>query len=59
MVQEAVRDNFNLQKDLIIQVATFGDPAEALTWAEYYGIGREYWPHNLRLYQDNPEYSER
>lgn len=55
MVQEAVRDDEVLQQELVIQVALYGDPAEALQWAHHYGINRENWPQNVRMLSDNPD----
>lgn len=55
MVQEAVGGDELLQKELVIQVALYGDTAEALKWAHQYGVSREYWPHNVRMLSDNPD----
>lgn len=55
MVQEAVRDNETLQKELVTQVAIYGGADEALMWANHYGIGREHWPYNVRVLSDNRE----
>ncbi|KAK9885779.1 hypothetical protein WA026_013649 [Henosepilachna vigintioctopunctata] len=53
MIQEAVGDDFDLQKELVVQVACYGDVAEALKWAHFYHIDREYWPYGVRLYADD------
>ncbi|XP_022903188.1 exonuclease mut-7 homolog [Onthophagus taurus] len=55
MVEEAVQDDENLQKDLVVQIALFGTPSEALMWANYYKIPREDWPYSVRLFNDNPD----
>ncbi|KAI4470635.1 5' exonuclease domain-containing protein [Holotrichia oblita] len=54
MVQEAVKDDTNLQKELVLHVSTYGDISEALMWAHFYNVPKEYWPHSVRLLNDNP-----
>lgn len=53
MVQEAVGDDENLQKELVIGVAQFGEIAEALHWAHFYNVKREDWPINVTLLDEN------
>lgn len=54
MVQEAVKEDPNLQKELVLHVSTYGDTSEALMWAHFYNVPKEYWPHSVRLLNDNP-----
>ncbi|KAL1517369.1 hypothetical protein ABEB36_001139 [Hypothenemus hampei] len=53
MVQEAVGDDKNLQKELVFGIAQFGDFSEALRWARFYEIDRKDWPHNVRMFDEN------
>ncbi|KAL3284676.1 hypothetical protein HHI36_018827 [Cryptolaemus montrouzieri] len=53
MVQEAIGDDLDLQKELVIQIACYGDFAEALKWAHFYHVDREHWPNNVRLFADD------
>lgn len=55
MVQEAVKDDEELQRELVVQVAVYGDLAEALKWAHHYEVKRDYWPYNLKMLSDNPD----
>lgn len=55
MVREAVKEDKELQKELVIQVASYGDSAEALQWAQFYIIDRSYWPYSVRMLHDNPD----
>ncbi|XP_018564099.1 exonuclease mut-7 homolog [Anoplophora glabripennis] len=55
MVQEAVGDDEELQKELIYQVAHYGDTSEALRWAHFYNIDRKDWPYNVRMLEENPD----
>lgn len=59
MVQEAVKEEFRLQQELIAQVALYGDIEEALRWAHFYSIPKEYWPFSVRMLNDNPDAYER
>lgn len=54
MVQEAVGDDEELKKDLVAQVCLYGDVPEALRWAHFYKIDRQYWPYNVRMLEENP-----
>lgn len=55
MVQEAVGDDEELQKELVYQVAHYGDTSEALRWAHFYNIDRKDWPYNVRMLEENPD----
>ncbi|KAJ8966185.1 hypothetical protein NQ317_011249 [Molorchus minor] len=55
MVQEAVGDDEELQKELVYQVAQYGDVSEALRWAHFYSIDKKDWPYNVRLLEENPD----
>ncbi|KAJ8964085.1 hypothetical protein NQ314_005139 [Rhamnusium bicolor] len=55
MVQEAVGDEECLQKELVYQVAQYGDTSEALKWAHFYNIDKKDWPYNVRMLQENPD----
>lgn len=55
MVQEAVGDDEELQKELIYQVAHYGDTSEALRWAHFYNIDKRNWPYNVRMLEENPD----
>lgn len=54
MVQEAVKDDKNLQQELVTQISIFGDTSEALMWANFYKVSKDYWPQSVRLLNDNP-----
>ncbi|CAG9858187.1 unnamed protein product [Phyllotreta striolata] len=55
MVQEAVGNEVDLQKELIYQVAHYGDPSEALRWAHHYNLDKEFWPHSVKMLEENPD----
>ncbi|KAJ8924964.1 hypothetical protein NQ315_001129 [Exocentrus adspersus] len=55
MVQEAVGDDEELQKELVYQVAHYGDNAEALRWAHFYNIDKKDWPYSVRMLEENPD----
>ncbi|CAG9831594.1 unnamed protein product [Diabrotica balteata] len=55
MVQEAVGDEEELQKELVYQVAQYGDFAEALRWAHFYNLERNEWPQAVRMLEENPD----
>ncbi|XP_045462079.1 exonuclease mut-7 homolog [Harmonia axyridis] len=53
MVQEAIGEDQDLQRDLLHQLNYYNDLAEALKWAHFYNIDRENWPSNLRVFADD------
>ncbi|XP_019766981.1 exonuclease mut-7 homolog isoform X1 [Dendroctonus ponderosae] len=53
MVQEAVGDNEDLQRELVVRVAQYGEFAEALRWAHFYSVDRKDWPYGVRMFDDN------
>lgn len=53
MVQEAVRDDEMLQKELVAQVAIYGSNDEALMWANHFGISKEHLPYNIRMLSES------
>ncbi|KAF7279834.1 hypothetical protein GWI33_006692 [Rhynchophorus ferrugineus] len=53
MVQEAVGDDEYLQKELVIGVAQYGEPAEARRWALFYNIDKNEWPHSVRTLDES------
>lgn len=53
MVQEAVHDDEMLQKELVTQVAIYGNADEALMWANQFGISKECLPYNIRMLSEN------
>lgn len=55
MVQEAVGTEEHLQKELVCQVAQYGDLEEALKWAHFYNIDKNDWPYGLRMLEEYPE----
>ncbi|XP_063920032.1 exonuclease mut-7 homolog isoform X2 [Zophobas morio] len=55
MVQEAIGDDEELQKELVVQVCIYGDVAEALRWAHFYNVDKQYWPYNVRMLEENPD----
>ncbi|VEN35646.1 unnamed protein product [Callosobruchus maculatus] len=55
MVQEAVGDEEVLKKELVHQVAHYGDPAEALWWAHFYNVDKNDWPYTVRMLEENPD----
>ncbi|CAH1105749.1 unnamed protein product [Psylliodes chrysocephalus] len=55
MVQEAVGDEEELQKELVYQVAQYGDLSEALKWAHHYNLDRKDWPYSVRMLDENPD----
>ena len=52
MVREAVGDNEELQNELVALVNSFGDPQEALYWANVYGIPKEKRPYNVQRLEE-------
>ena len=54
MVQEAVGVDEKLQQELVLKVSMYGDPADALKWAHFYNVPKEYWPSVVRHLSDNP-----
>ncbi|XP_044763867.1 exonuclease mut-7 homolog [Coccinella septempunctata] len=59
MVQEAIGDDEDLQKELLHQLNYYEDLAEALKWAHFYNVDKEHWPHTLRVFADNRAVSTR
>lgn len=55
MVQEAVGDDEDLQKELIHLIAQYGEFQEALHWAHFYNVDKSLWPPGVRLVEENPE----
>lgn len=55
MVIEAVRDDKNLQLELIQNVSFMCEVEEAIKWAHYYNIDRENWTQRMRLFEDDPD----
>jgi hypothetical protein len=55
MVQEAIGDDEELQRELVTQVCMYGDVAEALRWAHFYKVDKQYWPYNVRMLDENPD----
>ncbi|XP_044262424.1 exonuclease mut-7 homolog [Tribolium madens] len=55
MVQEAIGEDEELQRELVVQVCTFGAISEALWWAHFYNIDKQYWPYNVRMLEENPD----
>lgn len=55
MVHEAVGNDESLQRELVAQVAMYSETSEALYWAQFYNIDKQYWPHDVRLLFDNPD----
>lgn len=53
MVEEAVGDDENLQKELVVSVAQYGELSEALRWAIFYSIDKSEWPYSLQLLDEN------
>lgn len=52
MAREAVGNNGDLQLELVICVNSYGDPHEALYWANTYGIPKHKRPYNVRMLQE-------
>lgn len=55
MIQEAVGNDEEMQKELVYQVCSFNELNEALRWAHFYNISRDAWPYGLRIFEENPE----
>ncbi|XP_056648131.1 exonuclease mut-7 homolog [Diorhabda sublineata] len=55
MVQEAVGDDLELRKELVYQIAQYGDFSEALRWAHFYNLDKKDWPYNVRMFDENPD----
>lgn len=55
MVQEAVGNVEELQKELVYQVAQYGEIDEALKWAHFYNIDKKDWPYSVRMHEENPD----
>lgn len=53
MVQEAIGDDKNLQKELVVGVSQYGEFSEALRWAHFYNVDRKDWPYNVRMLDEN------
>ncbi|CAG9770683.1 unnamed protein product [Ceutorhynchus assimilis] len=53
MVQEAIGDDKNLQKELVVGVSHFGEFSEALRWAHFYNVDKKDWPYNVRMLEAN------
>lgn len=49
MIQEAVGNDLSLQKEVVLQVATYGSPMDALWWAQFYNVDKEFWPYNVKM----------
>lgn len=56
MVQEAVGNDAALQKELVVQVAIYGTPPEALWWAQFYNVDREFWPYTVKMLGEDDRY---
>lgn len=48
MMQEAVGQNEEMQRELINLMVRHGDVAGALKWAQHYAVPFEYWPYALK-----------
>lgn len=57
MVQEAVGDNEDLHRELVVRVAQYGEFSEALRWAHFYSVDRKDWPHSVRMFENNRYFS--
>lgn len=57
MVQEAVGNDEALQKELVVQVAIYGSPSEALWWAQFYNVDREFWPYSVKTLGEDDRYA--
>ncbi|CAH1155277.1 unnamed protein product [Phaedon cochleariae] len=55
MVQEAVGEEEQLQKELVYLVAQYGEFSEALRWAHFYNVDKKDWPHSVRMLEENPD----
>ncbi|XP_008191355.1 exonuclease mut-7 homolog [Tribolium castaneum] len=55
MVQEAIGEDEELQRELVAQVSTYGAVAEALWWAHFYNVDKQHWPYNVRMLEENPD----
>ncbi|XP_066138244.1 exonuclease mut-7 homolog [Euwallacea fornicatus] len=53
MAQEAVTDNANLQRELVIGVAQYGEVGEALRWAHFYNVDKKEWPYSVQMFEEN------
>lgn len=55
MIREAIGDDEDLQKELVVQVSIFGTLNEALSWAHFYNVEEEHWSYNMQMMHQNPE----
>ncbi|XP_026478254.1 exonuclease mut-7 homolog isoform X1 [Ctenocephalides felis] len=57
MMQEAVGQNEEMQRELINLMVRHGDVAGALKWAQHYAVPFEYWPYALKEFS-SPTFCE-
>lgn len=55
MVQEAVGNDFDLQKELVYQISCYGEFGEALYWAHFYNVSKDSWPQAVRMLDENKQ----